>query len=160
MTTGTSLVPGALPLSYMLHRPLAALADPFRQHSLITPERPLSASPYVIYSLAWSPDGNYLASACADRTVQISAAMSGQHVFTYSNHIVNVLTVAWSPNGKRIVSGDAYSKIFLWEAATGQTILTYSGHTGNIYSVRWSPNGKFIASCAEDTTVKVWKATD
>src|SRR5258708_25207815 len=45
MTTGTSLVPGALPLSYMLHRPLAALADPFRQHSLITPARPLSASP-------------------------------------------------------------------------------------------------------------------
>ncbi len=160
MTTGTSLVPGALPLSYTLHRPLAALADPFRQHSLITPARPLSASPYVIYSLAWSPDGNYLASACADRTVQISTAMSGQHVFTYGNHIVNVLTVAWSPNGKRIVSGDAYSKIFLWEAATGQTILTYSGHTGNIYSVRWSPNGKFIASCAGDTTVQVWKATD
>jgi len=160
ITTGTSLVPGALPLSSTLHRPLTALAEPFRQQPLITPTRPLSASPYVIYSLAWSPDGTYLASACADRTVQISAAMSGQHVFTYSNHIVNVLTVAWSPNGKRIVSGDAYSKIFLWEAATGQTILTYGGHSGNIYSVRWSPNGKFIASCAEDATVQVWKATD
>src|SRR5215469_3079437 len=110
-------------------------------------------------AIAWSPDGHYLASACADRTVQISAAMSGQHVLTYSNHIVNVLTVAWSPNGKHIVSGDAYSKIFLWEAATGQTVLTYGGHSGNIYSTRWSPNGKFIASCAEDTTVQVWKAT-
>ncbi|HKF38825.1 MAG TPA: WD40 repeat domain-containing protein, partial [Ktedonobacteraceae bacterium] len=159
IATGARLLPGALPLSSALHRLPTALAEPFMQRSLMTPARPLSASAYVIYSLAWSPDGTYLASACADRTVQISAAMSGQHVLTYSNHIVNVLTVAWSPNGKHIVSGDAYSKIFLWEAATGQTVLTYGGHSGNIYSTRWSPNGKFIASCAEDTTVQVWKAT-
>jgi WD40 repeat protein len=160
ITTGTSLVPGALPLSSTLHHPPAAVAEPFRQHPLTTPARPLSASAYVVYSLAWSPDSTHLASACADRTVQISDAMSGQHVLTYSDHTVNVLAVSWSPNGKRIVSGDAYSKIFLWEAATGQTILTYGRHQGNIYSVRWSPNGKFIASCAEDTTVQVWKATD
>src|SRR5216683_942415 len=160
VTTSTSLVPGALPLSSTQHHPPAALAEPFWQSTLTTPAQPLSASPYVIYSLAWSPNGNHLASACADQTVQISAAMSGKHILTYSNHTVNVLTVSWSPNGKRIVSGDAYSNIFLWEAATGQTIFTYRKHSGNIYSVRWSPNGKFIASCAEDTTVQVWKATD
>ena len=40
----------------------------------------------AVYSVAWSPDGKRLASASADRTVQVWEASSGTHLLTYKGH--------------------------------------------------------------------------
>jgi len=51
----------------------------------------------VIESLAWSPDGRYIASASYDNTVQVwDAAVGGSPIIIYKGHTAFVEAVAWS----------------------------------------------------------------
>ena len=118
-----------------------------------------------VWSVAWSRDSLYLASASDDRTVQIwdtsgggSATATGRRVFTYSGHTNWVHAVAWSPDGRRIASASYDKTVQVWDALTGQRLLSYGGHAAELNAVAWSPDGRFIASGSWDKTVRVWDA--
>ena len=57
---------------------------------------------FEVYALAWSPDGNFIASAGADQTVQISNGSDGTPRLPYftahqsKQHINSVRSVSWS----------------------------------------------------------------
>ncbi len=116
-----------------------------------------------VYALAWSPDGNFIASAGADQTVQISNGVDGTPrppFFTdhrRKDHTNRVFAVAWSPDGTSIASGDQDGNVYVWKAASRTTFFRYTGHKGAVNAVAWSPDGKFIASGSADTTVHVWQ---
>lgn len=116
-----------------------------------------------VYALAWSSDGNFIASAGADQTVQISNGSDGtprQPHFTghRSNQRINpVRSVSWSPDGSFIASGDTYGTIYVWRVAGRKTIFTYQGQKGAVNAVAWSPDGKKIASASANSTVHVWQ---
>ncbi len=57
-----------------------------------------------VSAVAWSPDGQRIASCSVDQTVQVWNANDGGHVFTYRGHSSDVDAVAWSPDGQRIAS--------------------------------------------------------
>src|SRR5512142_2812060 len=57
-----------------------------------------------VMSVAWSPDGQRIASAGGDKTVQVWDAATGNTLLTSRNHSYGVLAVAWSPDGQRIAS--------------------------------------------------------
>lgn len=128
------------------------------EHSLLGTLFPASATPYVVFSLAWSPDSTSVASACLDNTVQISDALSGRHILSFTQHTDGVISVAWSPDGKRIVSGDNTGTVYIWDARTGNVIYNYTGHRSAVYCVAWSPNGQLIVSGDQDSEVLIWKA--
>jgi hypothetical protein len=117
----------------------------------------------AVTSVAWSPDGKRLASASADKTVQVwdavggdSVANSGQTLLTYRGHTDRVYSVAWSPDGKRLASASNDKTVRVWGANNGHTLLTYRGHTDVVHNVAWSPDGKQLASASWDKTVRVW----
>lgn len=120
------------------------------------------------HSLAWSPDGTYIAIGRDDTTVQVWNVATTTNVYTYPGHTTDVFTVAWSPDGKRIASGSADGLVQVWDALTGNNVYTYRGHADYywghftsgqaVYSVAWSPDGKRIASGSNDMTVQVWQA--
>ncbi len=116
-----------------------------------------------VYALAWSPDGNFIASAGADQTVQISNGADGTPrppFFTghRSNQQINpVRSVSWSPDGRLIASGDTDGTIYVWMVAGRKTIFTYQGQKGVVNAVAWSPDGKKIASASADSTIHVWQ---
>src|SRR5258708_7294316 len=58
-----------------------------------------------IYAVAWSPDGQDIASAGDDHTVQVWQALTGRNITTYGGHTDLVWSLAWSPDGKHIASG-------------------------------------------------------
>src|SRR6266567_3421944 len=70
-----------------------------------------------VATVAWSPDGNRIASGSGDQTVQVWDASSGAHPFIYRGHTTNINAVAWSParTNQRIASQVAI--VFL-EAST------------------------------------------
>ncbi len=54
--------------------------------------------------MAFSPDGQRLASAGHDRTVKVWDAGTGQEIRTLTGHAGGVLSVAFSPDGQRLAS--------------------------------------------------------
>ena len=68
-------------------------------------------------SVTWSPDGQKIASASEDKTVQIWKASDGTHLYTYSGHNGSpVNTVSWSADGKYLASGGADKTVQIWNA--------------------------------------------
>jgi WD40 repeat protein/serine/threonine protein kinase len=114
----------------------------------------------LVWTVGWSPNGELLASAGGDKTVQVWQAATGSPIYTYTSHKDTVYGIAWSPDSKRIASASYDKTVQLWDAINGYYPFTYGGHTSWVWSVAWSRNGKYLASAGGDRVVKVWDATN
>jgi WD40 repeat protein len=125
---------------------LGKLLNTYRKHSA------------AVLNIAWSPDGKKIASASADKTVQIWNATSKTPILVYRNHTKPVSALAWSPDGSRIVSGSWDTTVQVWNVQSGRKFSTYRGYSREVSTVAWSPDGKYIASGSWDTTIQVRQA--
>ncbi|KAL8299114.1 hypothetical protein RB593_009143 [Gaeumannomyces tritici] len=111
-----------------------------------------------VRSVAFSPDGQRLASGSDDNTVKLWDAATGACLQTLEGHSGWVRSVAFSPDGQRLASGSDDNTVKLWDAATGACLTTLEGHSGSVWSVAFSPDGQRLASGSGDNTVKLWDA--
>ena len=114
----------------------------------------------AVTSVAWSPNGQRIASGSYDGTVQVWNASDGSQAFIYTGHSAVITSVAWSPDGQSIASGSQDKTVQVWNATDGRLGFTYTGHSDVVNSVAWSPHGGRIASGSGDKTVQVWDAID
>ncbi|MGH2414732.1 MAG: WD40 repeat domain-containing protein, partial [Microcystaceae cyanobacterium] len=122
-----------------------------------------------VSGVAWSPDGQTIASSSFDRTVKLwkhdGTFMTTLPAERYANtgHSAPVLGAAWSPDGQTIASASMDKTVKLWKRdGTLMTTLpaeryANNGHSAPVSAVAWSPDGQTIASASGDKTVKLWK---
>ncbi|MBV9926747.1 MAG: metallophosphoesterase [Acidobacteria bacterium] len=96
-----------------------------------------------INRIAWSPEGQRLASPSEDGDIIIWDMKTGKAIATLQ-HPGGVASLAWSPQGKTLISG-GYSGISLWDVRTKKRLKILSDFA-HVFSLAWSPDGQFIAS--------------
>ncbi|RKU28100.1 hypothetical protein C6499_10515 [Candidatus Poribacteria bacterium] len=110
-------------------------------------------------AIAFSPDGDTLASGSADDTVRLWDVETGTLINTLTGHTGWVKSVAYSPDGNTLITGGSNDRtVRLWDTNTGTLQNTLTGHTGAVISVAFSPDGNTIVSGSNDRTARLWDA--
>ena len=113
-----------------------------------------------VTDVAFSPDGNTIASGGQDGTVRRWITSTGNPVgqpLPLTGHTGPVRSVAFSPDGTTLASASSDGTVRLWDTTTGFPIgQTLTGHTDVVLSVAFSPDGTTLASASTDQTVRLW----
>jgi len=109
-----------------------------------------------ITSIAFSPDGNMLASNSNDHTIRLWDVPTGQCLITLRGHTSGVQTIAFSPDGNLLASGSNDYTIRLWNVETRQCVQVLKGHTERVLSVLFSPDHQTLMSSGDDQTIRLW----
>jgi WD40 repeat protein len=115
----------------------------------------LSSHVSDIWTVKFSPDGNWLASGSVDSTVKLWNEESGKVILNIKQP-AGITSIDFSPDGKHLVTASYDKKVRVWRLPEGLLAKEFTGHTGTVWSVAFSPDGKTIASCGEDATIKIW----
>jgi WD40 repeat protein len=110
-----------------------------------------------VTSVAYSPEGNYLATSDTKGDIQLWDAHTYVQKSRYKGHTHWVWAIAFSPHYPYLASASDDYRVKLWDLETGQCLRTYEGHTYSINAIAFSPNGQLIASCGQDLTIRLWR---
>jgi uncharacterized delta-60 repeat protein len=118
-----------------------------------------------VNSVAFRPDGMYVASGSKDGIVHVWDTTTGTEMFHMNSGDDDVFSVAYSSDGRYIVTGGCnqyhggdlcdLGTVRILEVATGQEIAQMT-HEGVVYSVAFSPGGNYVVSGGQDSA-RVWE---
>lgn len=114
-----------------------------------------------VTSVAFSPDGVFLASSSSDRTVKLWHVATGRLLRTLAGHTVGASSVAFDPSGTILASADGDGIIRFWDTNTGR-MLRELGRTETppprpaIHALAFSPDGSTLAAALSDRRVVLW----
>ena len=134
-----------------MYSSVGALVSTFAEHS------------DCVSKVAWSPDGQLVASASYDGSVQTWNASTIKPVILYKRQHFKLFgqsrvnAVAWSPGGQEIAAASDSKIVEIWNVTTTRKLFTYREHSDSVHSVAWSPDGKKLASASRYKTY-VWDA--
>ena len=111
----------------------------------------------LVKTVAFSPDGNTIATGSRDGTIQLWDRTTDTYKKRLTEYNLETNTIAFSPDGKTLVTGSDDGNIRLWDADTVEPKITLTGHTDWVWSVKFSPDGNTVASGSADGTIRLWE---
>ncbi len=109
-----------------------------------------------IWSVAFSPDGEILATGDTKGEIILRRVSDGQPINSFKGHSGWVVSLDFSPDGKTLASSSCDCTVKLWDVNTGQCLHSLREHEHEVWSVAYSPDGNMLASGCDDHKVRLW----
>ena len=109
-----------------------------------------------VTSVAFSADGNQLATSDSNGSIQIWNLRDGKQLALCTGHNSWVWSLAYSPSQPILASCGQDHQVRLWDSNTGQCLKVLEGHTGIATDVAFSPDSQWLASTSGDQTIRLW----
>jgi WD40 repeat protein len=129
---------------------------PTNREALTSINKSFARNEMPIYTLAWHPESQMLASGGADEQIHLWDMESVELLRSYNEHEADVNDLAWSMDGELIASASDDSTIRVWQAENTETIAVLLGHQGGINAIDWNSDSTFIASSGDDAAIHIW----
>jgi WD40 repeat protein len=105
---------------------------------------------------AWSPDGEWIATASLDGTARIWDAASGELLETLV-HPEALEDLAWGQEGAQLATSDQAGSVRVWEVGSKSFVEMSNPEDIRFTSLGWSPDGdRIVASSERDLVSVVW----
>lgn len=139
-----------------------SLYDRFPRITLKGAREILSVAPHGgrINAIAFSPSGEWVATAGNDKTVQLWHPRTGDLRQTYQNTASGGgMALDLSRDGRYLLVGDDGGSVQIWDAAGGRCQSRFSGNGSIARAVSFSPDGVYILAGFANGELRLWEAT-
>lgn len=107
------------------------------------------------HAATFSLDGEMVALACEDTTVQLWQSATGMRLNVLKGHQKKVTAVTFSLDGNLVASGSSDMTVRLWDFVTGAMCRKF--RSANVtYALAFSLGGSEIVSVSSDMTIERW----
>ena len=116
-----------------------------------------------VQSLAFSRDGQWLATENSSDTVSLRDPTTGREILALpsdkplgplgSNW---VYSIAFSPDGRWLASGVDDRTVRLWDVHTGRKLRDLTGLRRPVIYIAFSPDGRLLATGDDSKTIRIW----
>ena len=114
-----------------------------------------------VNDLAWSFDGNSIATGGSDGVTSVTGITSANEAsrrLRLLEHAGGVLAVGFSRDGTLLASGGADRTVVVWDLRTGGRRSVLRGHTGPVTDLVFGREGDRLATASWDRSARTWDA--
>lgn len=113
-----------------------------------------------VTAVAYSANGQRLASTSLDQTARVWDATNGKLLATLRGHTRAANCVAYHPDSVRFATGGADGTVRIWDAVAGRSVRVLEGHGAPVTAIAYSVDGTLLACATEDGSVWLRNAAD
>jgi WD40 repeat protein len=146
------------------------VSDAQSRRELGSLEVALTVQQPLVFVLAFSPDGRWLAASGGNVfngdggpifIWQINDKIEETRPpYIGKGDARHITSLVFSPDSQILGSCGGEGLAKLWDAATGTQIRQLAGHNAMVNKIHYSPDGKYLATASIDRTARVWDAAE
>eukprot|EP01126_Amoeba_proteus_P054513 TRINITY_DN6713_c0_g1_i1.p1 TRINITY_DN6713_c0_g1~~TRINITY_DN6713_c0_g1_i1.p1 ORF type:complete len:424 (-),score=89.54 TRINITY_DN6713_c0_g1_i1:155-1363(-) len=108
--------------------------------------------------VAFSNDGDLLASCGMDALIKIWNPKTGELIHTLDGPGDSIDCCAWHPRGPVVLGGSGDGSAWMWNGKSGRIMNTFTGHSDSVTACSFTSDGNRskVVTVSADSTIRVW----